>query len=567
MQLATRTKTHGITIRQRILGAFVLLLGITLAQGLFAITQLRAVNRAANEIETRWLPAVEQTGRLATLIDSFRIAEGLFILSSDETQRDDRAFEMDSPRRAVTDLRKSFGDQDFGPAIAALLPEFDAQWKAYLALNGDIVALAEASKPQAAGDLFYTKSKVAFDGLSATLGKIGTAARDAATDASATSDRLYNRAWWAILAALALCTLLVGFFGIGLVRSISLPVLRLAEAMRALAAGDLTRTVPETGRGDEIGEMAASVLIFREAGQQKQALEAVQAAESEARQARQAAIETAVQGFDRTSSESTRLLGTIAGDVTRSAQNLATASQANLTRATAVSSASEQAASNVQTVAAAAEELSASVEEIGRQVELSSRISDEAVTQAGATAETVRALAEAAGRIGDVVKLIQDIAAQTNLLALNATIEAARAGEAGRGFAVVASEVKNLANQTAQATEDIARQIQEVQNATDGAVGAILGINDIIRQVGMISADVAAAVRQQGAATQEIARNVVEAERGTAEVSSTIHEIRQDAAQNHDLAAQLLKSATLLSGQGDRLKGDIEAFFQTVRTA
>ncbi|KJV08694.1 hypothetical protein VZ95_16140 [Elstera litoralis] len=271
MRLTTRVKPKGITIRQRILGAFALLLVITLAQGLFAITQLRAVNRAANDIETRWLPAVEQAGRLAAHIDSFRIAEGLFILSSDETQRDDRSFEMDSPRRALTDLRKSFGERDFGPAIAARLPQFDAQWQTYLALNGEIVALAEASQTQAAADLFYTKSKVAFDGLTETLYTIGSAAQGAATEASATSDRLYTRAWWAILSALALCTLLVAIFGIGLVRSVSMPVLRLADAMRGLAAGDLTRLVPETGRGDEIGEMAASVLIFREAGHQKQA--------------------------------------------------------------------------------------------------------------------------------------------------------------------------------------------------------------------------------------------------------------------------------------------------------
>ncbi len=561
------SKARGITIRQRILGAFALLLIITLAQGLFAMTQLRAVNAAANEIETRWLPAVEQAGRMSQAINSFRIAEGLFILSSDETQRDDRSYEMDWPRNTLMEVRTAFGTQDFGPTIAALLPEFDAQWKAYLTFNEQIVELAQGNKPQDAADLFYTKSKIAFDALTETLRKIVTAAHSASSAASATSNLLYDRAWWAILGALALCTLLVAVFGIGLVRTISAPILRLAEAMRGLAAGDLARDVPGTHRRDEIGEMAASVLIFREAGHQKQALEAVQATEEAARRARQETIEAALQGFGRTSADSTHLLATIAGDVTRSAESLARAAQANVSRATSVASASQQAAANVQTVAAAAEELSASVEEIGRQVEHSSRISQDAVIQADATAETVRALADSAGKIGDVVKLIQDIAAQTNLLALNATIEAARAGDAGKGFAVVASEVKNLANQTAQATEDISRQIQSVQQATDGAVGAILGINDIIRQVGVISTDVAAAVRQQGAATQEIARNVVEAERGTVEVSGTIHHIREDATRNSDLAAVLLKTATTLSGQGDQLKGEIEAFFKTVRSA
>ncbi len=562
-----QSKARGITIRQRILGAFALLLIITLAQGLFAMTQLRAVNAAANDIETRWLPAVGQVGKLLAAIDGFRIAEGLFILSSDETQRDDRAFEMDAPRRMLGDIRTGFNAQDFGPTIATLLPTFDAQWKAYLDQNQQIVKLAENNKTQEAADLFYTKSKIAFDRLTETLDKIATAAHTASREASATSNLLYDRAWWAILSALVLCTLLVSVFGFGLVRMISAPILHLAEAMRALAAGDLARDVPETGRRDEIGEMAASVLVFREAGHQKQALEAIQATDEAARRVRQETIETAIQGFGRTSADSTHLLATIAGDVTRSAEDLAHVAKSNVTRATSVVSASQQAAANVQTVAAAAEELSASVEEIGRQVEHSSRISQDAVIRADATAETVRALADSAGKIGDVVKLIQDIAAQTNLLALNATIEAARAGDAGKGFAVVASEVKNLANQTAQATEDISRQIQSVQQATDGAVGAILGINDIIRQVGVISTDVAAAVRQQGAATQEIARNVVEAKRGTVEVSGTIHHIREDATRNSDLAAVLLKTATTLSGQGDQLKGEIEAFFKTVRSA
>lgn len=560
-------KPQSLTIGRRILGAFIVILLLTLAQGGFALVQLRAVNDSARALEGRWLPAVEQTGSLTAALNAFRIAEGLYILSSDETQRDDRLYEMDAPRAILTEQRKSFGAQDYGSAIKALLPEFDRQWTSYLALNAQIIALAGEDKAQAAADLFYTRSKVAFDALSETLRQMTAAAHAGGEQAAADGDREYERAFWAILAALALATLFVALFGVGLARGISRPVLRLTAAMRSLAAGALEETVPETDRRDEIGAMAAAVLIFREAGQQKRALEAAQALEEAARRARQAALDAAIQNFGAASSESTRLLAGIAGTVTQSADTLIGAADANLTGATAVASASDQAASNVETVAAAAEELSASVDEIGRQVEVSSRISQHAMTEADATAVTVRALADAAGRIGDVVKLIQDIAAQTNLLALNATIEAARAGEAGKGFAVVAGEVKNLASQTAQATEDISRQIEAVQQATGGAVSAIQSINDTIRQVGAISATVASAVRQQSAATQEIARNVIEAQRGTTDVSSTIHTIRHEVARTRDLAGDLLGAATNLSDQGERLKQDIERFFSDVRRA
>jgi murein DD-endopeptidase MepM/ murein hydrolase activator NlpD len=176
----------------------------------------------------------------------------------------------------------------------------------------------------------------------------------------------------------------------------------------------------------------------------------------------------------------------------------------------------------VQTVAAAAEELNASIAEIGRQVQSASTMAGGAVQQAEKTNQQVQGLAEAAQKIGDVVKLISDIAAQTNLLALNATIEAARAGDAGKGFAVVASEVKNLATQTAKATEEISQQIASIQAATGEAVGAIQGIGKTIVEINQVASSIAAAVEEQNASTREIARNVQETSAGTQEVSSNI---------------------------------------------
>jgi methyl-accepting chemotaxis protein len=189
------------------------------------------------------------------------------------------------------------------------------------------------------------------------------------------------------------------------------------------------------------------------------------------------------------------------------------------------------------------------------------------VTQAEATNATVAALSQAAGKIGDVVKLINDIAGQTNLLALNATIEAARAGDAGKGFAVVASEVKNLATQTAKATEDISRQIGEIQAATRQAVGDIQSIGQAIKSIHGTATEIASAVDQQGAATNEITRNIQEAARGTQAVAATIAHVTEAAEATGNAVAALGGATQSVSGQSDRLKGEVEGFVARLRAS
>jgi len=232
----------------------------------------------------------------------------------------------------------------------------------------------------------------------------------------------------------------------------------------------------------------------------------------------------------------------------------------------AVASATTQTAANVQAVASATEQLSASISEIGHQVESSVRIAGEAVEQTAAIGTTVDSLAEAAQRIGAVVKLIQDIASQTNLLALNATIEAARAGDAGKGFAVVANEVKTLANQTAKATEEISVQISGIQAATSQTVTAIRGIGETIRAINEISTTIASAVQEQSAATQEIANNVAQAAAGTAEMSSNVHAVNQAAAQAADASTEVMASASNLSVQASSLNKQVDEFLAALRS-
>jgi methyl-accepting chemotaxis protein len=233
----------------------------------------------------------------------------------------------------------------------------------------------------------------------------------------------------------------------------------------------------------------------------------------------------------------------------------------------AVAAASEQASANVQSVASSTEEMTASVDEISRQVQESSRIAGDAVNQAQRTDARINELSQAAGRIGDVVKLITAIAEQTNLLALNATIEAARAGEAGRGFAVVASEVKQLASQTAKATEEISAQITGMQTATQDSVAAIKEIGGTIGRISDIASTIAAAVAEQGAATTEIARNVGHATKGTTQVAISITDVNRGAGETGTASAQVLASARSLSAESRHLRSEVAKFLSTVRAA
>jgi methyl-accepting chemotaxis protein len=257
------------------------------------------------------------------------------------------------------------------------------------------------------------------------------------------------------------------------------------------------------------------------------------------------------------------IVASAASEMEASAQSMSATAEETNRQSTAVAAASEQAATNVQTVASAAEELSASIREIQQQMATSARIAQQAVEQVDRTDVTVTGLVQAADKIGEVVNLISDIASQTNLLALNATIEAARAGEAGKGFAVVASEVKNLANQTAKATEEIGQQIAAMQTATGDSVQAIRGIGETIKQISEVTTAVASAVEEQGAATQEISRNVQQASAGTQEVSSNITGVSQAATQTGTAAGQVLNAARELAQQGQQLNTEIEAFLRS----
>ena len=349
--------------------------------------------------------------------------------------------------------------------------------------------------------------------------------------------------------------------------SIVPPLMGMTRAMETLSQGDTSVEIPAAGKGNEVAEMAAAMEVFRSNLIQQRKLEEAQRQADEAQRQRALRIEALTGAFDHAASEMVHLVAAAASQLQATAGSMsATASQTSH-QATAVAAASEEASVNVQTVAAAAEELSSSIHEIGRQVGHSSAISGNAVDQASQAGAAVNELAETVQRIGEVVNLINDIAAQTNLLALNATIEAARAGDAGKGFAVVANEVKTLANQTARATGEIGQQIAAIQDQTHRVVETIGSIVKVIEEIGHISSDVAEAVNAQSAATQEIARNVEQAAMGTAEVSGNVVQVQDAADQTGISSREVLDASRTLADQSGRLKGTIETFLREVRAA
>lgn len=370
-----------------------------------------------------------------------------------------------------------------------------------------------------------------------------------------------------LMTVLAVVAILLAAFGAATIgRAVARPIAELVRVTEQVAEGHAL-PVPYGTRRDEIGALSRSISVFQHALHHNQELNRSMEAETAARDYRQEHISAEIAAFTSASERNVAELGAISEQMLDSAAHLAEAADRAARRTQSAGSASAEASANVRDIASATDELAASVMEIDRQASQSNAIAEKVAGEAERTNIAVQELSEAARRIGDVVSLITDIAEQTNLLALNATIEAARAGEAGRGFAVVAGEVKALAGQTAKATEDIARQIADMQHATTRSIEAIEAIETTIRDIGMISGAIAAAVTEQGVATQEIARSVDVAARRTMETAEEVNRVG-DAAENTRASVNTVRSvADELGVVARRIRDQMEAFSQSLRAA
>ena len=454
---------------------------------------------------------------------------------------------------------------DLNPRLRAAI---DAVEKEYF---GNYGTLREAIF--AAGDTgnYPVEGKAYLDRVTAAINTILTLTHDMgeAADAAANADAGASSSWALTATAalglgLAICAISLWF----VLWRVCRPIRLITQVMDRLAGGDKSVSVVGTERRDEIGAMAKAVQVFKDNAVAMDRMREEQAeAERRAEREKREALLRLADGFEASVAGVVGTVSTAASRMETTAQSMSSTAEAGNERANTLASAAEQASANVQTVASAAEELSASISEISRQVAKASNMTSEAAEKGRQTDETVQGLANAAQRISDVVKLIEDIANQTNLLALNATIEAARAGEAGKGFSVVASEVKNLANQTGKATEDIRVQIGAIQGEVQHAVDAIRGISQTVTDINGISTSIAAAMEQQGAATQEIARNVQQAAAGTQQVSENVAGVTTAAGETGTAAAQMLGSASALSKEFTALRGEVDKFLATIRAA
>ena len=499
--------------------------------------------------------------RLAAVVDALRITVMRYGNTLSTANADDAKLALGNVQLAIADTEAEIA----GTAETKLKSLVTALKTAVAA---DAAALDEVVK--VAGDLGskqaeLVKASAAIDEqVNKISTKLGGVRAEQGEKTAAAVQHTQQTVILSAAGALLLGTVLAWLIG----ASLSGPIRRMTDRMQSLAAGELDDAIPGGESRDEIGRMARAVEVFRENALAVRRMEQEAAAQHGVAEAdRQRMMSELASRFEQGMQGVITGVGGRAEEMGRSAEDLARVAERGRGLAEAVATRAEQASINVQTVASATQQLAGSIREISTQVQRSVTVSGRATGETQRTSELISGLSSAAERIGTFVQLIQAIASQTNLLALNATIEAARAGDAGKGFAIVASEVKNLASQTAQATEQIASQIATIQSATGETVTAIAQFGATVKEMAEIASAVAAAVEEQGAATGDIARNIEEAANGTAAVTQEMGDVRAVANETDAGAEAALTASAALRQQAVSLKSNVSDFLQTIRAA
>ncbi|MFZ4409013.1 MAG: methyl-accepting chemotaxis protein [Paracraurococcus sp.] len=555
------------SIGRKISGALALMILLSGLLGAASLRGLGQVNAAAEDIRVNWLPSVKLLGQYGEQVTLYRLRQANLLLTGDAAMRQTITRRLADARQAAEKAWTAYEPLVTPGEETALAEAIRGAWRDYVALE-DRLAAAQARDDVQARALFVSEMATAFDRLTMAVNRDLEFNVEATRQQTLVASHAFETGRMLVLGCLGTSVLAGALIVWLMTRGVSRPLAESVGLMERIARGELHFAVPDKDRRDEIGTIGRALdqigVALRGAAELRQEQEALKRkAEQERREALLGlanTLESSVGGVVEGIASATT-------ELSAAATSMVDIAESTSTRAATVSGATSLASGNVGTVAAATEELAASVAEISRQVADSARMAAGAVDQANRTNTTVANLTEAAAKIGEVTRLIGDIAGQTNLLALNATIEAARAGEAGKGFAVVASEVKALANQTAQATGSIATQIQAMQAATQDAAADIGAIRESIGQINQVTAAIAAAVEEQGAATRDIAENVQRAAQGTAEITSAIEGVTAAAGETGGAASQVQATSASLAQQAETLRAEVGNFLGRVRAA
>src|SRR5579872_2481210 len=499
--------------------------------GVVALSQMAKLNASTNDIATNWMPSIRVLAQLKYNASDVRLKELSHLVATDRAAMEK---EEASTQAILRSIQKD--EKEYEPMIASdeerkVYEAFGPAWDKYMVLHKQVFDLSRENKKAEAIKLAMNEERDALQAAEAILDSAIELQNKGAEESSKTAKAVYSTSRYWVISLLIGAFVLVVVMTIAITRSIASPLQQTVSILQSLADRDFTRTL-DIDSTDEVGIMAAALNKTMQA----------------------------IRDTITSIAENAQQVANASEEFSAVSQQITTNSEETTAQANVVSTATDQVNRNLQTVATGAEEMSATIQDIAKNATESARVAGEAVKTAQSTNATISKLGESSAEIGQVIKVITSIAQQTNLLALNATIEAARAGEAGKGFAVVANEVKELAKQTAKATEDISQRITAIQDDTKRAVDSIGSITSIIHQINDISGTIATAVEEQSATTNEMSRNVQEAAKGSGEISHNIQGVASAAESTTRGAQDTLKAAQQLTEMAAQLRALVEKF-------